>query len=232
MLLVIGTGFGTGTEVFVGSLISYSHEKNISPSSLFLSVASYICVIECSDNHIYICDTKKVHLEELIPLRIIGLYNVEQNYTLYKVFKKPVSRHLTTLELDYSTTKTDIVETIISDRYFHSRDGGDYHNRKPGEWHKVRTGDVKQNRWMATVTKDYKERKKDSGYWASHRVSHLKADEVDDRPVCSHGYPCEVHFGSSEAYFDCPVKYIWPHFMPELARIRPCTFKQILNNSI
>jgi hypothetical protein len=230
MLLVIGTGFGLG--VFVESLISYSHEKNISPCSLFLSMASYICVIECSDNHIYICDTKKVHLEELIPLRIIGLYNVEQNYTLYKVFKKPVSRHLTTLELDYSTTKTDIVETIISDRYFHSRDGGDYHNRKPGEWHKVRTGDVKQNRWMATVTKDYKERKKDSGYWASHRVSHLKADEVDDRPVCSHGYPCEVHFGSSEAYFDCPVKYIWPHFMPELARIRPCTFKQILKNSI
>ena len=75
-------------------------------------MASYICVIECSDNHVYICDTKKVQLEELIPLRIIGLYNVEQNYTLYKVFKKPVSRHLGFLEIDFETTRTDVIETI------------------------------------------------------------------------------------------------------------------------
>jgi hypothetical protein len=220
MLLVIGTGFGLG--VFVESLISYSHEKNISPSSLFLSMASYICVIECSDNHVYICDTMKVHLEELIPLRIIGLYNVDQNYTLFKGFKKPVSRHLTTLELDYSTTTTDIVETIISDRYFY--------DRRAEEWYGVRTGDVKQNRWLTSVLKGYRECKKEGNYQAYHRVSSLKAEEVDDRPVCSHGYPCEVHFGS-ETYFDCPVKYVWPNFMPELARIRPCTFKQSLNIS-
>ena len=212
-------------------------------------MASYICVIECSDNHVYICDTKKVHLEELIPLRIIGLYNVDQNYTLFKAFKKPVSRHLTTLELNYSTTTTDIVETILSDRYFHSRDGGDYHHRKDGEWYKVRTGDVKQNRWMASVTKGYRDSKEEGDslseplaqtataspgaplqvrdYYASHRVSHLKAEEVDNRPICDHGFPCEIHMGS-ETYFDCPVKYVWPHFMPELPRVTPCTFKQIL----
>ena len=211
MLLVIGTGFGLG--VFVESLISYSHEKNISPSFLFLSMASYICVIECSDNHVYICDTRKVHLEELIPLRIIGLYNVDQNYTLFKAFKKPVSRHLTTLELDYSTTHTNIVETILSDRYFY--------DRRAGEWYGVRTGDVKQNRWLTSVMKGYRECKKKGDYQAYHRVSSLKADEVDDRPTCDHGFPCEIHFGS-ETYFDCPVKYVWPNFMPELARITPC----------
>ena len=190
-------------------------------------MTSYICVIECSDNHVYICDTKKVHLEELIPLRIVGLYNVDQNYTLYKVFKKPVSRHLTKLELDYETTPTKLVETILSDRYFYSRDGGDYHHRKDGEWYKIRTGDVKQNRWMTSVTKGYRECKKAGDYYASHRVSHLKAEEVDDRPTCEHGFPCEIHLGS-EAYFDCPVKYVWPNFMPELARITPCGFKQVI----
>ena len=205
-------------------------------------MASYICVIECSDNHLYICDTKKVQLEELIPLRIIGLYNVEQNYTLYKVFKKPISRHLGFLEIDFETTRTDVIETIISDRYFY--------DRREGEWYGVRTGDVKQNRWMTSVTKGYRECKKagDSlseplaqtataspgaplqvrDYYASHRVSHLKAEEVDDRPTCDHGYPCEIHLGDSEAYFDCPLKYVWPHFMPELARITPCGFKQVI----
>ena len=190
-------------------------------------MASYICVIECSDNHLYICDTKKVHLEELIPLRIVGLYNVDQNYTLYKVFKKPVSRHLTKLELDYETTPTKLVETILSDRYFYSRDGGDYHHRKDGELYKIRTGDVKQNRWMTSVTKGYRDPLQVRGYYASHRVSHLKAEEVDDRPPCDHGFPCEIHIGS-ETYFDCPLKYVWPDFMPELPRITPCKFKQVI----
>jgi hypothetical protein len=182
-------------------------------------MASYICVIECSDNHLYICDTKKVHLEELIPLRIIGLYNVDQNYALFKTSKKPVSHHLTKLELDYDTTRTDLVETILSDRYFY--------DRREGEWYGVRTGNVKQNRWLTSVLKGYRECKRAGDYYASHRVSHLKADEVDNRPTCSHGYPCEIHYGNSEIYFDCPVKYVWPGFMPELARITPCQFKQI-----
>ena len=204
-------------------------------------MASYICVIECSDNHLYICDTKKVHLEELIPLRIVGLYNVDQNYTLFKTCKKPVSRHLTTLELDYETTRTDLVETILSDRHFY--------DRREGEWYGVRTGNVKQNRWMASVLKGYRECKKEGdslseplaqtataspgaplqvrGYYASHRVSHLKAEEVDDRPPCDHGFPCEIHIGS-ETYFDCPLKYVWPDFMPELPRITPCKFKQVI----
>ena len=189
------------------------------PSPLLLAMASYICVIECSDNHLYICDTKKVQLEELIPLRIIGLYNVEQNYTLYKVFKKPVSRHLGFLEIDFETTRTDVIETIISDRYFY--------DRREGEWYGVRTGDVKQNRWMASVTKGYRESKKEGDYYASHRVSHLKAEEVDDRPTCDHGFPCEIHIGDSEAYFDCPLKYVWPNFMPDLERIEPCKFKKM-----
>ena len=190
-------------------------------------MASYICVIECSDNHLYICDTKKVHLEELIPLRIIGLYNVDQNYTLFKTSKKPVSRHLGTLELalvgirelDYKISRANIVETILSDRHFY--------DRGEGEWYKIRTGDVNQNRWMTSVTKGYRECKKAGDYYASHRVSHLKAEEVDDRPTCDHGFPCEIHLGS-EAYFDCPVKYVWPNFMPELARITPCGFKQVI----
>ena len=82
---------------------------------------------------------------------------------------------------------------------------------------------MKQNRWLTSVTEGYKG---EGGYYASHRVSHLKAEEVDDRPTCDHGYPCEIHYGS-ETYFDCPLKYVWPHFMPELARITPCQFKQI-----
>jgi hypothetical protein len=182
-------------------------------------MASYICVIECSDNHLYICDTKKVQLEELIPLRIVGLYNVDQNYTRFKTSKKPVSRHLTTLELDYETTPTKIVETILSDRY--------YYDRRDEEWYGVRTGNVKQNRWMMSVLKGYRDSKKEGGYYASHRVSHLKAEEVDDRPTCEHGFPCEIHYGS-EVYFDCPLKYVWPHFMPELPRITPCATRILL----
>lgn len=185
-------------------------------------MASYICVIECSDNHLYICDTKRVRLEELIPIRITGLYNVEQNYLLYRGTKKPVSKHLDLMEIgNYETTHATIVETILSDRHFY--------DRRAGEWYKVRTGNVKQNRWMTSVTKGYKDCKKEGDYYASHRVSHLKAEEVDDRPVCSHGFPCEIHMGAFETYFDCPVKYIWPGFMPELERVKPCEFKQVVS---
>jgi hypothetical protein len=191
-------------------------------------MSSYICVIECSDNHLYIADTRKVQLGYLIPIRIIGLYNVEHNYRYYKTSKKPVSRHLDSLELghvgilevDYEVTPTTIVETIISDRHFYGRQGG--------EWYKVRTGDREQNEWMYSVTEGYKRAKQPEDYFASHRVSHLKPEEVDDRPVCSHGFPCEVHFGKEETYFDCPVKYVWPDFLPGLERIKPCTFKQIV----
>lgn len=183
-------------------------------------MSAYICVIECSDNHLYIADTRKVQLGYLIPIRIVGLYNVEHNYRHYKTSKKPVSRHLGSLELGYEVTPATIVETIISDRYFYGRQGG--------EWYKVRTGDREQNEWMYSVTEGYKRAKHPGDYFASHRVSHLKPEEVDDRPVCSHGFPCEVHFGKEETYFDCPVKYVWPDFLAGLERIKPCTFQQIV----
>jgi hypothetical protein len=182
----------------------------------------YICIIECSDNHIYIGDTRNIRLKEndLVPKQIIGLYNAEQNYALYKFTNKPVSTHLNKLDNDLEISQAKIVETILSDRF--------YNDRILNEWYKVRTGDLKQNSWMASVEAGYKKHKETGGYSAHHRVNNLKPEEVDQRPVCDHGYPCEVHFsrGRSEIYFDCPLKYIWPDYMPELERIKPCQFKQ------
>jgi hypothetical protein len=180
----------------------------------------YICIIECSDNHIYIGDTRRIHLDDLIPKQIIGLYNAEQNYALYKFTNKPVSRHIEKMNDDLEISQAKIVETILSDRF--------YNDNKDNEWYKVRTGDLKQNSWMASVEAGYKKHKETGGYSAHHRVNRLKPEEVDQRPVCEHGYPCEIHFsrGRSEIYFDCPLKYIWPNFMPELERIKPCQFKK------
>jgi hypothetical protein len=189
----------------------------------------YICVIECSGNHIYIGDTRNIRLKEneLIPKQIIGLYNAEQNYALYKFTNKPISTHLNQLDNDLEISQAKIVETILSDRYFYDRKDNK-NNKNNNQWYMVRTGDLKQNSWMASVEAGYKKHGTGGGYYASHRVSHLKDEEVDQRPVCEHGYPCEVHFsrGRSEIYFDCPVKYIWPNFMPELERIKPCEFKK------
>jgi hypothetical protein len=187
-------------------------------------MSSYICVIECSDNYVYVGDTRRLLLEDLSPEHIIGLYNVEQNYALYKIKNQPVSRHLDTLDADLDIPQSKIVETILADRWFR-----DKKNQKGNEWYKVRTGDLKQNSWMESVVTGYKKQGLNGGYYASHRVSGLKDKEVDPRPVCEHGYPCEIHFSklSQELYFDCPLKYIWPNFMPELERIRPCHFKQV-----
>jgi len=185
----------------------------------------YIVVIECSDNHIYIGDTRNIRLKEndLVPKQIIGLYNAEQNYALYKFTNKPAYSHLDKLDADLEVSQAKIVETILSDRFYNDRK-----DNKNSEWHKVRTGDLKQNSWLASVTAGYKKHGTNGGYYASHRVIHLKPEEVDQRPVCEHGYLCEVHFSRSrsEIYFDCPLKYIWPDFMPELERIKPCQFKK------
>ena len=183
----------------------------------------YICIIECSDNHIYIGDTRRIHLDDLVPKQIIGLYNAEQNYALYKFTKKPVSRHLDKLDDDLEISQAKIVETILADRFYKDKE-----NNKDSEWYKVRTGDLKLNSWVASVEAGYKKHGPNGGYYASHRANHLKPEEVDQRPVCEHGYPCEVHFSRSrsEIYFDCPLKYIWPNFMPELERIKPCQFKK------
>ena len=160
-----------------------------------------------------------------MPKRIIGFYNVEQNYALFRLTSKPVNRHLSILDADIETTQADIVETILADRY--------HYDKRDSEWYKVRTGDVIQNRWMAHVTAGYKELKESKGaggYAAYHRVSQLKGDDVDDRPVCGHGFPCEIHYSEygREMYFDCPVKYVWPDLLPGVERIPCCDFRQVV----
>ena len=181
------------------------------------TMSVYIVAIECEDDHIYIGDTRHILLDDLVPKRIIGLYSVNHNYALYRLTKTPVITHLDKLQYEPSPEKT--VETIITDRYFYDR-------KDNSQWYKVRTRDLKQNSWMASVEAGYKKHGTNGGYYASHRANHLKAEEVDQRPVCEHGYMCEVHFSksSSEIYFDCPLKYIWPNFMPELERSKPCEF--------
>lgn len=190
----------------------------------------YICVIECQDNHVYIGDCRRLYrpsdlekrLDELVPKRIMGIYNVEQNYALFRLTNRPASQHLTSLAADIETTQADLVETILSDRY--------YYDKRDNEWYKVRTSNVKQNRWMSEVTTGYRESTKPGDYAAYHRVSRLKAEEVDHRPICSHGFPCEPRYSryTREMYFDCPMKYVWPDFMPEVERSKPCDFRQAI----
>jgi len=184
------------------------------------TMSVYIVVIECDDDHIYIGDVRNIRLKEndLVPKRIIGLYNISQNYAYYRLTRTPVITHLD--KLLYEPSPAKIVETIITDRYFYDR-------KDNNTWYKVRTGDLKQNSWMASVEAGYKKHGTTGGYSAHHRANRLKPEEVDQRPVCDHGYPCEVHFSKSTntIYFDCPLKYIWPNFMPELERIKPCECK-------
>ena len=169
-------------------------------------MSAYVCVIECENDIVFLSDAQRINTGDHIPLRIIGLYNVQHNDSYWK--------RLPFLSEEQSI---EAVEKLLADRYYYDRQGK--------EWYKVRAGNYKQRQWMEDVTIGYQNAKgKDTGYYASHRVSHLKATEVDNRPACEHGYPCEVHYSrdGTEIYFDCPVKYIWPHFMPTLERVTPC----------
>ena len=173
----------------------------------------YVCAIECSDNIVVLGDTHRIitDVSAEAPQRIVALYNVQHNHSYRS--------HLPFLSKDLVTrVMVDAVEQRIADRY--------YYDRRGSEWYKVRAGTKKQRRWMEDVTDGYKQHPT-GGYYASHRVSHLKASEVDDRPVCDHGYPCEVHYGKEEVYFDCAAKYVWPDFLPHVARVTPCAFRQI-----
>ena len=182
----------------------------------------YLCVIECSDNYVYIGDTRRLNFGGLIPERIIGLYNCRQNFDLFQLTKAPKNRDLYAMYTKYDIDRIKIVETILADRYCFDRKGG--------QWYKVHTSDAKHNDWLEDVAKGYAKATKPGDYYASCRSSSLKAEEVDARPVCKHGYPCEVHFSKNgrDIYFDCPVKYIWPNFLPTLERIPCCDFVQPL----
>ena len=187
---------------------------------------AYICIIECEENHLYVGSPYRIQLGDLVPKRIIGLYSVEQNYRLFQRTRTPASQHIDKIMSDYEMKPKELIETILSDRCFY--------DRQKGSWYNVRTCNMKQNDWLAEVAIGYKNAARSGDYYASCRVSHLKAEEVDQRPVCDHGYLCEVHFSriDQQPYYDCPVKYVWPDFMPTLERIKPCVFRQLIKSGI
>ena len=192
---------------------------------------NYIAVLECPDDYIYVGDVRKLDTEDHRPLMFRGIYCVESNYAYMKI--RDLSNNFDTKYFKekwaYSGwDKTDLVERQITNRYWYDRkDNVTWGSGK--EWYKVIPTDFKKREFLFRACKSYKwmSEGSDRHCYSSNPASHLKPEQVIDRPLCHHGYPCEVRLSKqNEIYFDCPVKYIWPTLLPDVYHGIPCDFQE------
>ena len=190
-------------------------------------MSTYISVIECDDDYIFIGDVRTVTTEGLPPRRFRGLYKVDTNHMYMRLRNQHI---VPPVSCRFERAESSAVELQIANRYWYDRkDNITYGTGK--EWYKVMAGDEKKRRFLRSACASYKwaSRDPDRYTFSSNSATNYKPEQIFDRPLCHHGYPCEVRTSRHEhhpLYFDCALKYIWPSLLPEVDHVTPCDFHE------
>jgi predicted GIY-YIG superfamily endonuclease len=187
-------------------------------------IMHWVYVLKSDDGHIYVGETTRlyrrfnehqnyrggVNTSRHNPTQLIGLYSVGNNTSFLRYYYDMIHGEYNYKcghfwgedEDDYLA-----VENLITERYM-------YENRED-EWSKVRGGKY--------CTSD-----RCISFYAEN-LEELKLDNLTlDRPLCRHGYPCEVNMKTdkSKIYFTCPLSRPnnWQSFYSGLDVEPPCNF--------
>jgi len=181
-------------------------------------MAAYIGVLECDDDYIFIGDVRTLTTEGLPPRRFRGLYKVDTNHMYMRLRNQHIFAHV---KPRFEEAETSAVELQIANRY--------WYDRKDKEWYKVMTTDEKKRRFLRSACVSYKWASQDPTRYtfSSNSATNYKLEQIIDRPLCDHGYPCEVRLSREHRlYFDCALKYIWPSLLPDVDHGTPCDFHE------
>jgi hypothetical protein len=178
----------------------------------------WVYVLECDDGYIYVGETRRlyrrfnehqtmrggVNTTEHNPRCLIGLYNVGNNTSFMRYYRDMING-----QYDYKCgyywgqdedNYLDL-ENLITERYM-------YENRDD-EWDKIRGGK----------------------YCTAERCNsfHANLENITiDRPLCHHGFPCEVNMkkDKTKIYFTCPLSKPnnWQSFYDGLEIENTCSF--------
>lgn len=181
-------------------------------------MSAYIGVLECDNDYIFIGDVRTVATEGHTIRRFRGLYKVDTNHTYMRLRNQHIFAHR---KPRFEQTETSAVELQIANRY--------WYDRKDKEWYKVMSGDEKKKRFLRSACASYEWAKKDPERYtySTNSATQYKPEQIFDRPLCAHGYPCEVRESRDQRlYFDCALKYIWPSLLPDVDHGTPCDFHE------
>jgi hypothetical protein len=186
----------------------------------------YIGVVECDNDYIFIGDIRTLTTEGLPIRQFRGLYKVDINHTYMRLRNQHIFPHV---KPRFEQTEMFMVELQIANRYWYDRkDNVKYGTGK--EWYKVMAGDEKKRRFLRSACASYKwaSRDPDRYTFSSNSATNYKLEQIYDRPLCHHGYPCEVRSSRCDdrLYFDCALKYIWPSLLPDVDHGTPCDFHE------
>jgi predicted GIY-YIG superfamily endonuclease len=212
----------------------------------------WIYVLESEDDYIYIGQTKRlyrrfnehlagngsVNTHRHTPEKLIGLYKVSDNYSFLKyrnaiIKNKQYNKFL--IEdwgIDEESGNLEI-ENHITERYFYERKDNDSYGGGL-EWYKVRGGKY-TGQSLEHIVERYKFASENkTSYSAQNPIANIKIEDIIDRPLCNHGYPCEVKISKDKKYiyFSCSLKNVWEDFYDRIDVDKPCNFYKIYDDDI
>lgn len=193
----------------------------------------WVYVLECEDDYIYVGETTRLftrfreHLEHRggantyrhTPLRLIGLYKVNENNSFMEYRKAVLSGDYNRFLLENWDTDGDnlLIENHITERFFFER-----RDKAGGLEYKVRGGKYTRDD-DDTVFLDY-----------SPTIRRMPKEKIVDRPLCKCGNPSEVKLSKdkSKIFFVCALNNVWPEFCSNLEVGTACNFWQSYSEDI
>jgi hypothetical protein len=184
----------------------------------------WVYVLKCDNEYIYVGETTRlyrrfnehrsergsINTRQHTPRALIGLYNVGNNTSFNRYY-----HDMTNGEYDYKCghywgeDEDDYltIENLVTERYMYER--------REDNWNRVRGGKYCTSERCIT-------------FYADNLEELNKDNLVLDRPLCHHGYPCEVNMKTDKTkiYFTCPLSRVsnWPNFYEGLDIESPCKF--------
>ena len=210
----------------------------------------WVYVLECEDDYIYVGETTRLftrfreHLEHRggantyrhTPLRLIGLYKVNENNSFMEYRKAVLSGDYNRFLLENWDTDGDnlLIENHITERFFYERrDNSSYGGGS--EWYKVRGGKYTRGNLDETVAMyKWASEKEGRNSFVRNPISTLSVETIVDRPLCKCGNPSEVKLSKdkSKIFFVCALNNVWPEFCSNLEAGTACNFWQLYSEDI
>ena len=197
----------------------------------------WIYVLECEDDYIYVGETTRLFRrfrEHLYrngsvntsihePVRLIGLYKLNDNYSFYKYRNEIRNGEYNPFTINEWLDKANeqnhlFIENRITELYFSLRSKSDERmdfRYEDGDWWKIRGGKYIQQ-------------------YINNPFNNINEEDILDRPMCGCELPCEVKISNNgeRIYFVCALKNVWDDMGLDIEVEAPCDFFKVYKDDI
>lgn len=191
----------------------------------------WVYIIECEDEFLYVGETTRLYRRmnehqsgggsintgKHKPVCLVGLYKVADNQSFLQhkyyinngFYDKETIRNWGKDDCNFLEVENHFTELLMRLR---TKEDDDF-MFNDAKWWKVRGGKYTKNMFEGT----------------KNPISHIKDENIIDRPCCDCQYPAEVKLSKDGncIYFVCALKNAWKDFSPGLDYAEPCDFYQV-----